>query len=389
MTDHAQWQALAAIAMDFELDAGERAELDGHLRDCVECRRSAAGFREDAHRLRSLDFGLAPAPVRTRLVAASGPDVAAGPSAILLFVAGILLILATFGAAIGVGSLVNDRGVELPGSNRVQWQADAFDLQATDFRLAFGGDQFFAAGPVTVTSDARAQVQVAWQEHGREMRLQMHLGSDGRDWWVSEIQALSQVEIGAGDARFEGVSFAIPEMRRPLGAAFVRELAVSGPEDPAGVASSLEFGTLQLTLAPDIAFGPGMDPGIVVGIDRPPMAVPAPGVNEPVDPNLRPVSLSDPGAAAAAIESCHVREFADRVIGMGRLPSASLVENYATFSSSELEPAWLVLFDGVIQVGDQAFANGICLVFDDGRTLMPLDANLRVKPTLALPPLLP
>jgi hypothetical protein len=389
MTDHDRWRTLTATAMDFELSRAERDELDGHLRDCVACRQDAAGFRDDAQLLRGLDFGLAPAGIRSRLVAASGMEIATGPSAVLLFVGAILLILATFGAAIGVGSLVRDRDVDLPltSGNRVLWQSDAFELQASDFKLVLGGDRYFATGPVTVASDAMASVQVAWHEHGMQMRLHVLLASDGREWWATEIQALGQGGIDKG--LFEGISFDVPEIRRPLGTSFVGELALSGAVDPAGLRPSLDFGTLELSLAPDTAFGPDVAPGVLGGGPIV-IAVPVPNPGDVAfDPNLRPVSLSDPGDAAAAIEACHVREFADQVIGMGRLASAAQVENYAPFSSNEPDPAWLVLFQGSIQVGDQALEGGVCLAFDDGRTLMPLAAELGVKPTLILPPLQP
>jgi hypothetical protein len=387
MTDHHRWRALAATAMDFELDVADREELDGHLRDCVACRRDAAGFRDDAQLLRGLGFGLPPAAIRSRLVAASGMEIATGPSAALLLVGAILLILATFGAAIGVGSLVRDRDRDLPlaSGNGVRWQGDAFVLQASDFNLVLGGDRYFATGPVTVASDAMASIQVAWQEHGKQMRLHILLGSDGRDWWVSDVQALGQEGIDKAGVHFTGMSFSAPEIRRPIGTSFAGEVALIGATDRAGLQSTLDFGTLQLTLAPDIAFGPNLEPGV---LGRQPIAVPNPG-DVAFDPNLRPVSLSEPGDAAAAIDACHVREFADQVIGMGRLPSAAQVENYAPFSSNEPDPVWLVLFQGGIQVGEQALEGGVCLAFDDGRTLMPLAADMGVKPTLILPPLQP
>ena len=48
MSIHDGFLELAASAIDFDLEADERAELERHLAGCDACRRTAAAFREDA-----------------------------------------------------------------------------------------------------------------------------------------------------------------------------------------------------------------------------------------------------------------------------------------------------------------------------------------------------
>jgi hypothetical protein len=73
---------------------------------------------------------------------------------------------------------------------------------------------------------------------------------------------------------------------------------------------------------------------------------------------------------------------------MGRLPRASDASLYAPYSTTEADPAWMVVFTGATAWGDQRIVDAVCLSFDDGRTLLPLAPD-RIVPTMALPPLLP
>lgn len=61
---------LAAISIDFDLAADERAELDSHLETCPACRAHADGLRLDARTLADLPRLDAPNRVRRRI----GPD---------------------------------------------------------------------------------------------------------------------------------------------------------------------------------------------------------------------------------------------------------------------------------------------------------------------------
>jgi hypothetical protein len=387
MTDHRRWQVLAATAMDFELDTEERAELDGHLRACVSCRHYAAGFREDAHLLRALDFGLAPMTVRSRIVAASGLEFATGPSAVLLFIGAILLVLATFGAAIGVGSLLDRRDADRllnSGTNPVHWQTAVAELRADDFWIEVDGTRFTAPGNVIVHSDPAGTLEMTWQEHDSEMRLNLYFESDGTGWTVREVRSYD------GRANGNWIYYDSLSYRAPMGEPMVNDVlvAMAKADNPGVRRATLRLGGLRLGLGAGWARLPNAN--------QPPDAVPVPvPVNTgeaggaPVDPTIRPVSLSNPGDAAAAIESCHVREFADQVTGMGRLARASDVRLYAQMSNSDARPAWVVTFQGTITFGATRLEDTTCVAFDDGATLVPLVSDPAIQPTLALPPLQP
>lgn len=387
MIDHKRWRALAATAMDFELDAADREELDGHLRVCVACRRDGAAFRDDAERLRGLDFGLAPARIRSRLVGASGIQIATGPSAVLLFIGAILLILATFGAAIGVGALLDRRDLDrllTSGSNPVEWQTAVAQLRADDFWIDIDGTRFTAPGNVAVHSDPAGTLEMTWREHGREMRLNFYFQSDGTGWEVSELRSYDGRAPGSW-IYYESLSY-----RAPMGLPMVNDVIVSmaKAENPAVHAARMRLAGLQLALGAAWTGNPNGN--------QPPDGVPVPVPVKPgnaggaaVDPTIRPVSLSDPGDAAAAIESCHVREFVDQVTGMGRLAQASDVELYARMESADPRPVWVVTFRGTITFGDARLEDATCVVFDDGTTLVPLASDPGIQPTLGLPSLQP
>ena len=382
MTDHRRWQILAATAMDFELDAAERAELDGHLHACANCRQDAAGFREDAQRLRALDFGLAPMTVRSRIVAASGLDLATGPSAVLLFIGAVLLILATFGAAIGVGSLVNDDDeTTLLTANgaAVSWQTPVAQLTATQFWIEVDGMRFTAPGGVVVHSDPAGTLEMTWQERGVEMRMNLYFESDGTGWTVREIRTYD------GRTRGNWIYYESLSYRAATGEPIVGDfiVAMAKADNPGVRRATLRLGGLRLAVTRDLAVNPGVNVPGAIDLPLPPPK----GLD--VDPSIQPVSLSNPGDAAGAIETCHVREFAGQVAGMGRLARASDIVRYARMQSSDPRPAWVVTFLGTVTFGDTRLEDATCLVFDDGSTLLPLAPDRTIEPLLRLPPLEP
>lgn len=110
MSVHDAFQELAATALDFELTASERAELDRHLAGCDHCRRTVAGYENDA-----VAIGAGPAPRLPAERAALILERALRPpkrssSVRLLAVAALLTVLGggMIAAGIGIARLTQD-----------------------------------------------------------------------------------------------------------------------------------------------------------------------------------------------------------------------------------------------------------------------------------------
>ena len=112
MSIHEGFLALAAAAIDFELDEYERAELERHKAGCDACRRTAAAFRDDAAAI-AAEPGPSLSPERSAaiLAAALRPG-RNSPPLRLLAVAALIGILGA-GAAVG-GALYLGRSDDPP-----------------------------------------------------------------------------------------------------------------------------------------------------------------------------------------------------------------------------------------------------------------------------------
>lgn len=102
MTAHERARELAAADLDFELAPFERAELDGHLSTCVDCRRFAVELRVDAQALTRLPQVDAPDRV-TRAVVSGQQRPAVGRLALLAATLGSVAI--AVGVVFGSGRL--------------------------------------------------------------------------------------------------------------------------------------------------------------------------------------------------------------------------------------------------------------------------------------------
>jgi len=102
MIDHRHALALAATALDFPLDASDRGMLDAHLRECAACRAELAAFHHDAARLAALPPIAPPAWVRGVIGRARRPN------RVVLLAAAALLLTASAGIALVVGSALRD-----------------------------------------------------------------------------------------------------------------------------------------------------------------------------------------------------------------------------------------------------------------------------------------
>jgi hypothetical protein len=71
VSEHLQFQQVAARSLDFDISPADEDELSAHLRDCAACRRFASGIRSDDELARSRSRTHSPDRVRQAVVAAA------------------------------------------------------------------------------------------------------------------------------------------------------------------------------------------------------------------------------------------------------------------------------------------------------------------------------
>ena len=108
MIDHRSAVDLAATAIDFVLDEGERHDLDEHLATCPSCRADVQALRADAAVLADLPAIEPPAWVRRVIGRPRGPRRA------VLLIAAALLLTGTIGAALAVGAALRHEVTPVP-----------------------------------------------------------------------------------------------------------------------------------------------------------------------------------------------------------------------------------------------------------------------------------
>ncbi len=191
MIDHQTARRLAATAIDFPLDADERAVHDLHVRSCSACRAREADLRRDAAMLSDLDLGPVPISVRAHVaIAAEAPGGGLSPRWVMLAAAAILLI-AVVGAGIFAGA-----GATGPGriGRSVHWTTPVVDLVAQDLWIEAAGRRFVPPqdGQLEVDSDpgdaTRWTLEVTWFDGDVEMRIYLYFASDGERWQITETR---------------------------------------------------------------------------------------------------------------------------------------------------------------------------------------------------------
>jgi hypothetical protein len=195
MTEHRRYADLAAMAIDFTLDATDAEDLRRHLESCTPCRRLSDAMRSDAAAMRSIDFGPAPVIVRDRVAAfALKGGAADSPRLLLWFAAGLLLLLAVFAGSAAVGAILQQQRSDLTSVSPIHWTTEVAELAAADLWVEAAGQRFSPVGmPVSLVSDPGGPdfltLEAGWQERGQEMRLNLYFGADQTSWWVNAIQA--------------------------------------------------------------------------------------------------------------------------------------------------------------------------------------------------------
>jgi hypothetical protein len=163
----------------------------------------------------------------------------------VLVTAGVVILAVTFAAALAV---LNQQP-SAPGldGNRVGWKTEVVDLRATDFWIDVAGKRFHGTPRMQVSSDpgdaTYRTLELTWQEHGAEMRVNIYFGGDATTWWIDEIRTYD------GTAQSpDWLYYRAPKIRAPLGQAWEGNVElVSARSNKAGRGpGTLHFGTLQL-----------------------------------------------------------------------------------------------------------------------------------------------
>jgi hypothetical protein len=190
MTSHDEYLELAAAAVDFELSPAERAALDGHLVDCVACRRRIVGLESDQREIRHLTaYELDPATtarIRGHVLSRQRPQRSAMR---LLAIAAVLAVLAVASIAIGSALLRRDRTdltvvqpslppLELPEEEPALLQANSLaDVIVPDLRVR-------TAPTVDDTKSAKLEPLLG---RGTQLRiLEGPVTADDYDWYRVE-----------------------------------------------------------------------------------------------------------------------------------------------------------------------------------------------------------
>jgi hypothetical protein len=86
----------------------------------------------------------------------------------------------------------------------VDWKTNPVKLAADDFYIEADGVKYVAdVQGLEITSDpgdaAYSTLELAWYEHGNEMRLNMYFRSDGTNWWADEIRTYNGQQVSDTD----------------------------------------------------------------------------------------------------------------------------------------------------------------------------------------------
>jgi hypothetical protein len=109
----------------------------------------------------------------------------------------------------------------------ISWRSKTVALEARDMHIRGNGLDFSGRVEGVRVSGDRGNseyqtLEVAWREHGVNMRLNFYFGSDGREWWVDEIRVYD------GRPKGDWVFFEGRRGQTPIGQAFTGDLRLDG-----------------------------------------------------------------------------------------------------------------------------------------------------------------
>jgi hypothetical protein len=235
MIDHGHALTLAATAIDFPLDASERASLDAHLRDCTSCRADLAAVREDAARLAALPGIRPPGWVRKAIGRTHRP------SRIVLLAAAALLVTASIAAALLVGAPHREARnpnatpsatglASLPSSVPSSAPLDPAAASWTSIGTGAGGQLVGFGGGYVALASGELEAPVAW------------FSNEGRDWTSTTLSSLVPNCPGFGAP---GSSAPVPDADGAAIATNGRQVVVVGAEHPNDPASCSDGGSIR------------------------------------------------------------------------------------------------------------------------------------------------
>ncbi len=225
MIDHGHALTLAATAVDFPLDASERAILDAHLRDCTACRAELAAIRQDAAHLAALPGIRPPGWVRKAIGRTHRP------SRIVLLAAAALLVTASAAAALLVGAPHREARnpnatpsatglASLPSSVPSSAPLDPSAASWTSIGAGVGGKLVGFAGGYVALGSGDFEAPIAW------------FSTDGRAWTSTSLATQVSNCPGSGPSGTETV----PDADAAAIATNGRQVVVVGAENPHDVA---------------------------------------------------------------------------------------------------------------------------------------------------------
>jgi hypothetical protein len=190
--DHEAAREAIASSLDFPLRPEAQAALDVHLDGCAACRSFAAAAGRDAATLRELDFGPVPVAVRAGVATAADRRRRTGRASRWVAVAATaaILLVGLGGGALMVGG--GGRVLGIGGGNQVDWKTNVVQFKADDFWIDANGQRFYGSAKADVHSDpgdaSYRTLELTWQEHGVEMRMNLYFTGDGSTTWIKEIR---------------------------------------------------------------------------------------------------------------------------------------------------------------------------------------------------------
>jgi hypothetical protein len=151
---------------------------------------------------------------------------------------GRVAVLATSAVAtvvlVSVGAIVvanlEPQGLLDPGTGaggRVfGWQSGVVRMEADRVAIEVGGRVFQAPANARVRSDPGTPtyrtLEMAWNEAGVEMRLNVYFAADDDEWWVTEIRTYD------GHPNGDWIHYQAPEIRAALGESYAGDVELGG-----------------------------------------------------------------------------------------------------------------------------------------------------------------
>lgn len=143
-------------------------------------------------------------------------------------------------ASVDAASAIDaNTAIDAGSSNSVAWATSRYSLQASDFYIEIDGQKFLApVGALDVDGDPgdadAMTLELTWQEHGVEMRLNIYFVSDGTDWWAEEIRTYN------AEASGDWITYTGTYFNSVLGSAFSGDLTVNSDTGEA-IAGKVSF----------------------------------------------------------------------------------------------------------------------------------------------------